>query len=522
MYIIKNALRCISRAKGRNILIGIIVLVIAVSACLGLSIRQAASDARSDALENISVTATISFDRRSQMQGMKKPQEGNSDGQKGSFDKAQFAQMMQSSSSLTLEEYQTYAAADSVKDFYYSMTVSANGSDSFAPVSTETEEDTQSSQISSMPGGMGGGRMQMAGSSSDFQLVGYSGESAMTDFISGTSSVSDGAIFTEGTKEMQCIISEELATFNELAVGDKVVLTNPDNEEETYTLSVVGIYTDTSSNESSFGGPGMSFDAANKIYMSYPALQKIVDASKKVSEDTAMSGNIDATYVFADVASYEIFEEQVYEMGLDESYTVSSEDILAYESSLTPLETLSTMATWFLLVILIIGAVILIVLNVFNVRERKYEIGVLTAMGMKKSKVALQFLTEIFSVTLIAVLLGACIGAVSSVPVTNALLQSQITSRADRAGQVERNFGRGTNAGQPADNGMAKPDSTGSFVQMIGSKSADYITEIDSAMNLTVLLQMLGLGVLLTLAAGGVSVLFVMRYEPLKILANRD
>ena len=29
MYIIKNALRCISRAKGRNILIGIIVLVIA-------------------------------------------------------------------------------------------------------------------------------------------------------------------------------------------------------------------------------------------------------------------------------------------------------------------------------------------------------------------------------------------------------------------------------------------------------------------------------------------------------------
>ena len=32
MYIIKNALRCIARSKGRNILIGIIALVIAVSA----------------------------------------------------------------------------------------------------------------------------------------------------------------------------------------------------------------------------------------------------------------------------------------------------------------------------------------------------------------------------------------------------------------------------------------------------------------------------------------------------------
>ena len=31
MYIIKNALRCISRSKGRNILIGIIALVIAVA-----------------------------------------------------------------------------------------------------------------------------------------------------------------------------------------------------------------------------------------------------------------------------------------------------------------------------------------------------------------------------------------------------------------------------------------------------------------------------------------------------------
>ena len=46
MYIIKNALRCNGRAKGRNILIGIIALVIAVSACLGLSIRQAAENAR--------------------------------------------------------------------------------------------------------------------------------------------------------------------------------------------------------------------------------------------------------------------------------------------------------------------------------------------------------------------------------------------------------------------------------------------------------------------------------------------
>ena len=58
---------------------------------------------------------------------------------------------------------------------------------------------------------------------------------------------------------------------------------------------------------------------------------------------------------------------------------------------------------------------------------------------------------------------------------------------------------------------------------MLGTNNENsYVTEIRSAMNLTVVLQMLGIGVLLTLISGMVSILFVMRYEPLKILANRD
>ena len=54
------------------------------------------------------------------------------------------------------------------------------------------------------------------------------------------------------------------------------------------------------------------------------------------------------------------------------------------------------------------------------------------------------------------------------------------------------------------------------------SGAANYITEVNSAMNLTVVLQMIGIGLLLTLIASVASVLFIMRYDPLKILANRD
>ena len=109
MYIIKNALRCIGRSKGRNILIGIIALVIAVSACIGLSIRQAAESAKASALDGMCVTATISYDRAGAMNQMGGGRGQGGKGQGGGFDRNEFADMMGNASSLTLEEYQKYA-----------------------------------------------------------------------------------------------------------------------------------------------------------------------------------------------------------------------------------------------------------------------------------------------------------------------------------------------------------------------------------------------------------------------------
>lgn len=536
MYVIKNALKCISRSKGRNILIGIIVLVIAVSACIGLSIRQAAISSKETTLDGLTITADISYDFQSKMDEMMnggtKP---TTPGERPSFDKSGFQDMMSDTSSLTLEEYKTYAGADSVKDFYYSVTVSVDGNDEFEPVSTTSE--SKSNNNFNMGGGKGpGGFGGMSfGSSSDFQIVGYSSEKAMTEFVNGTATLSDGEFFAENTEEMNCIISNELATYNELIVGDTITITNPKSEDETYTLKVVGLFNNASSGLNLMGMGGMrQADPVNMIYMSYNALASIISQSEATAESnsivgTKLNGSIDATYVFADVESYEKFDAQARELGLSEEYSISSSDLAIFESSLVPLETLSTMAGWFLLVILIIGAIILIVLNIFNVRERKYEIGVLTAMGMKKGKVASQFIAEIFVVTMIAVVIGIVVGAVASVPVTNALLENQIESQTTQSNKIEENFGRVPGGNMP-DNmggfgGMGRPDMSNGFAgfaESVGQMGTQYITEIDSAMNFTVVLQMLGIAILLTLVSGAVSVLFVMRYDPLKILANRD
>lgn len=573
MYILKNAFKCIGRSKGRNILILIIVLAISAAACVGLSIRQAADDAKSEALEGLSITATISYDRNS---ALKKSAEGGgmpemptdggmpTDGEMPSFDRSQFADIFNSEeSSLSLEDYQKYAEADSVSDFYYSMSVSLDGSEDFLPVSDETSEedaqdendteadtdtDTESESEDSQEfdfGGFGGGGMpgfpmgnMQFGSMSDFEVIGYSKQEAMTDFISGSSKLTEGSeLFEQGTTELQCIINEELALFNNISVGDKIILTNPQNEEESYEFTVTGFYTTE-------GGNGMdraamrgstNEDPANKIYTSYAALNKVVTDSQENNEtltdeesgrefETKLSSSIDATYVFADVEAYEAFADEAKELGLSEEYTISSDDVTEYKNSISPLETLIKIAGYFLLVILGIGAVVLVVLNIFSVRERKYEIGVLTAMGMKKSKVALQFICEIFAVTLVGVMIGAVIGGVFSVPLGNALLDSQLVQKEEAAEQVQENFGGEMPEGFPGGGfdfggGAEMPDEIpDSFMD----KAENRITEINSAMNLTVVFQMLGVAVLLTLAAGAASMLFIMRYDPLKILSNRD
>ncbi len=526
MYILKNALRNIRRAKLRNILIGIIVLVIAISCCLGLSIRQAASNAKQTGLEGLSVTAQISVDRQSMMQGF-------------GGDRDQMLQNLQKAPSLTLEEMQTYAKNENVKNFYYTLSVSINGDDTLAAVETQVSTEDDSEQSFGKFYGFGGGKQMMGGmgKQGDFTLSAYSNFDAMSDFSNGTSAITDGSFFTIDQTENQCVISDELATLNALAVGDTITFQNPNDENETAAFTIVGIY---HNDKASVGGGFMqgfsaAMDPANTVYVPYTALRTLVDTSQENAETTtdeetgmkktsALRGSENGTYVFADATAFEAFKESI---DLPDGYSVSSSDVENFERSLIPLNSLSQFAGWFLLIVLLIGGLVLIVFNIFSVRERKSEIGVLTAIGMKKSKVCLQFLTEMFVVTFAALIIGAGIGAVISVPSTNMLLESQITTQQQQTSDRNDRFGFDANGQPPAMSGgqmEAPPEEPsgdkGGFFGNMGSMMTDYVSEVSAATDLTVLLQLLGIGLGLTLISSLAALSAIMRYDPLKILTN--
>lgn len=554
MYILKNAWKSIVRNKGRNILIMIIALVIAVAACISLSIRQAAETAKETTLAGMSISAQISYDRSGAMEQMK-PGNGDSGEKGGSFNRGDFDfEALMGGGSLTLEEYMQYVGyLGEYDNYFYTVSASLNATGDVVPYGEEEGDDT-SGDIEDLegdstigggiqfPDAMGGGKFHTINAMGDFSITGYSSINAMTVFgADGTHSITDGSIFDFSASSYQCMISSELAAYNNLSVGDTLVLSNPQYEDETYTLTITGIYTNSASSRgnSMFAGS----DPANSIYMNAAAVQAIVDASAAAgnevtddngnTSDAAMQSELAFTYLFSNVDAYEAFSAAVVDV-LPENYTVSSNDLEAFENSLTPLNTLSTMTGWFFLVVLIIGGIILVVFNIFNLRDRKYEVGVLTAIGMKKGKVALQFVTELFIVTFVAIMVGTGIGAVSSVPITNSLLEAQIEEAQDSNEQLGGNFGMsgedfGNMMGGMQTDGMGVGNMPGNKGESVMSRpgnmsvgQVDYVDSVSSATNMTVVLQLVLVGLLLTVLSSAAAMITIMRYEPLKILSDRS
>jgi putative ABC transport system permease protein len=504
MFIVKNAFKSIFRSKGRNVLIGIIVMVIAVSSCVALAIRNSANELVKQQKADYTITATLGINRSAIM----KQSSGTTD----------MKTIMASVPTLTLATLTNYANSAYVKSLSYQMTTSMDSSNITA-VSNSTQTSSTSSTTSSAKSNNTGGQQFPSGnyggqSQGDFSLIGYSSTSAMTNFVTGTYKITSGTIFSDSDTANDCVISDQLAKADSLKVGSIITFTNPNIKTQTSNFTVVGIYTDTTSSDGS--QMNLFSNSANQIITSYTALNKVVTASAADST-TKLNSQLTSSFTLKSADSVAAFTAQLTAKGLNKYYSVTS-NVASFTQSVAPLTNLSNYATIFLMLVLIIGGIILVVLNMFNIRERKYEVGVLRAIGMKKVKVALQFITELFVVTFIALAIGSAVGASASVPVANYMLKSEISTLQSQQTQVQQNFGRqGTQGGQSASYGQS--GGIGGFFGT--SKNVSYVNQINAVISPSVLLQIAGIGILLTLLSSLISMIFISRYEPLKILSNR-
>lgn len=327
----------------------------------------------------------------------------------------------------------------------------------------------------------------------DFELDGYSSYDAMTDFVNGTYKVTDGEMISD-FGSFECVMSSELATLNEIVVGDTITLKNP-NTESTYDFLVKGIYKDNSdANDSA----SMYSESANKIITGSGVIDVLVQ------DDSTLVTNITPSFILQDEESIEKFTNEVKEKGLNEYYVINT-NLDELKNATKSIENVRTFATTFLIITLIISSVVLFVINMINIRERKYEIGVFRTIGISKFKLTIQFILELLIVCIIMLCIGAVVGTYLSKPVGNMLLQNEIESTQEEKEEISNNFGKGS-----------------MNVNYGGVTQVESIDTIDAVVDFTVIAQLLGVGVLLSLASSLASMISIQRFSPLTILKERS
>ena len=537
MYIIKNAWISMSRNKARNILIAIIIAVISAACAITLSIRNSADKIVTAYESKYNVEATIGMDRNALMQSLRGGSGENKNSQEEMINKFNEIE------SVTVEEIKKYGDSKYVSNYYYVYETSMDAKDleeatdslvkESTTTTTTTDQYTTQFGGNTPPGGRGKPGETSGGSTTTkksttttkktekifnekaqngaFSIKGYSSYEAMSDFVNGNYKIVDGEVSSDFTSN-GAVISEELATLNELKVGDTIIIINPNNEKLTYEIIVTGIYKENSNEASDMRN--MFSSSVNTIITNSTITEKIIE------DDEELGITVTPTFILTGTEVVDKFSEEVKEKGLSEYYKVSN-NADTVEGATKSISNVKNFATTFLIITLIIGGVVLLVINMINIRERKYEIGVLRTIGMKKSNVICQFMFELLVVCIFGLLVGAGIGAVTSVNVANNLLANEIKNASDDMENINQNFGRGigNKPNAPSDNHNFERKDKMNFNGIVKIEQVD---SIEAVVDFKVLLQLLAIGVSLTIFSSISSCIAIARFSPLTILKERS
>ncbi|MCL2497377.1 MAG: ABC transporter permease [Symbiobacteriaceae bacterium] len=229
-------------------------------------------------------------------------------------------------------------------------------------------------------------------------------------------------------------------------------------------------------------------------YLAFASSQHLDGAD--VKEGGRNADEVDAVYFLKRPELLAVFEAELRDKGLPDNYSVKTDES-TFASVAGPVESLQKLSLTFLLIVLVLGAVIMVLLSFIVIRERKYEIGVLRAMGMKKEKIALGLWTETIIITCLCFVLGMGAGSILSQPVSDAILAGQAETSAPGSSSLADRL----NEAQ----GVVPPT-----------------TKIDIAIDPVTALEIFAVSILLASIAGIIAVSRITKSEPIKILMERN
>ena len=457
MYLFINAIKNIGRNKGRNILIGTIMLALITVSIISLSINNTAGSIIDDYKTRFGSEVTINIDMSKIMN-------------------------VNDLVLITPQQYFDFAKSEYLMEAILSGSAYVSSEDTRA-----VDEDEGAKPSDAMT--------ELMGTAVTMQLIGGKWD----EFDDGYRSLYNGSM---PINSGECIISKELADINNLQAGDKITLESSamtmmgyETKLETfsYELTITGIYLDTREAYPSFVAP-----FANRRNEILTPIETFAESSNFA---------IGARYYLKHPSMLDNFEAELREKGLSELYLVGTNET-SYQKIIGPVEGLKNVSLAFMFIVLAFGAVIIILLSSIAIRERKYEIGVLRAMGMKKRKVIFGLWSETLMITACCLVIGFGIGSALTQPVSDALL----------AGQIE-------NAKTVAEQESIGMQGSGVVYQTsIGSQEQDLIPleELTVFIGINTIIEIAIIALLLASLASMVAIAKVTKYEPIKILMERN
>lgn len=482
---IKNALVSLKKNIGKTILLFVIIVVITNLVIAGLSIQSATKKSMDQIRSSLGNDVTLSVDFRNMMKN-RKPSEAVSN-----------------ETSLTTTMADSLKDLKYVKNYNYQISTSAN-SNSISAVETASD-NSNNQQDTNKPND----QPEQASNQVDFTISANTTMKYLDSFTNNNYKLTKGRLLT--TKDQNtnnCVIETNLASDNDLSVGDTFTITTTVNDETiTQELTIVGIYEIQSTNEI---GSAHFNNPVNTIYTDLSIGQTLTGSSENITS---------AIYYLDDPENAEAFVELAKKKSdIDfDTFSLDANNRL-YQQNASSLESMQSFAKMFVWIVVIAGSAILCLILALTIRNRYYEIGVLLSLGQSKVKIIAQQLIEVGLIAVVAFVISLGTGQLTSHYMGN-MLESSSSSNVMQMGQKgdqPNDDQNQSDSNQQKNNTQTKENFLGNMMQGPSNQ------ELDVSITGENVIQLAGVTAAICIVSIAVPAAYVLRLTPRQILSRKE
>ena len=339
--------------------------------------------------------------------------------------------------------------------------------------------------------------------------------------------------------KMVCLITDKLASHNNLRVGDTITIdlisandmryyeqSGVTDEDIHMTLEIIGIYhnneeLDENSDEykwmSRYDSPDNTILAPALAYGNafYKIGMKQYEYSKEqYPEDyTDVEVPTPESYTYVNKAVF-LLDDPLnvdqfvadHQSDLKEFMKIDANND-TFKKLARPLDTLSLFSNIIVWIVAINAVVIITLVTALTLKTREYEIGVLLSMGVSKMKIVAQFFVELIIVALIGFTLSVVSGSLVAKQVGRTVMNYQVDTEKQYTNLDDQN------------NGTIYWGETNYFTEI---SQDDLLSEYEVQINPMIIGEIYILGIGVVFISILIPSFMIMRFNPKKILMNQN